>query len=386
MKIFGITVIALTAASFFLFIVSYRARAVLRKRAGFSQAGSSQAWYFEGDVAAWTRASGLYVVEILTIAAFCYLASLSLYACGLAGRTLWIASCGAAAASSLLLVPLFVKSGIPKEGVGSRASHVALERAGRLFSFLGGSRREPEDVGTAPALPESEHAREVLRLLLRLRERRVSEVMVSRIDMVCAQESSTILEVADLVKEVAFTRIPVFSGTIDSITGYVTAKDVVIRLHQGGGAEPVSSIARKAAFVSSSATIEHALEQMQSARATLVIVTSPEGKTSGLVAGEDILEEVVGDLYGDRQVEEPAYQVIDDRTAIVRANVALSDLKEIFGVAPSGNLNQTLGNYVRKELGAEVSKGERVSDAVFSYQVARTIGKLIWSLRVERRN
>jgi len=235
---------------------------------------------------------------------------------------------------------------------------------------------------------ESTHWKNVLDLLLRLRERRVSEVMVSRVDMVCAEETSTGSDVAELVKEAAYTRIPVFSRTLDTITGYVTAKDVVIRLHQGGSADVVSSIARKPVYVLSDDTIEHALKEMQNARVTLAIVTEPSGSTAGLVTGEDILEEVVGDFYEDYEPDEPAYQVIDDRTAIVRANVALGDLREILGGAPSlppSDLKLTLGEYVRHRLGVEPSRGERVSDDVFSYSVARTIGKEVWSFRVEKR-
>ncbi|MCX5801698.1 MAG: CBS domain-containing protein [Candidatus Eisenbacteria bacterium] len=415
MKVVATLLSVLTLAAFFFFLLAHRARTLL-----WLDSGDGSLQFDDEKIEKRNLASGgLYLLEISALTAACYLLSLSLHALGLTKVGVWILSPGTAFLATLVLAPFLLRRAgrEAKAGQGMQAgrgqgaaahtkslflSEAVLAIAERLRRILIGAPGRTGDARGKAVNGGSGHGKEVLRLLLRLRERRISEVMVPRTDMVCAEDSSSVSEVADLVREASYTRIPIFSGTIDSITGYVTAKDVVIRLHQGGGADAVSSIARKPVFVGSDATIEHALEQMQKARATLAIVTGPSGKvtgqrvarttgqtagpTMGLVTGEDILEEVVGDFYENYEPEEPAYQVIDDRTAIVKANVALGDLKEIFGVVPSGNLSQTLGDYVRKQLGAEPFKGERVSDEVFSYSVAKTTGKAIWSLKVEKRN
>jgi Mg2+/Co2+ transporter CorC len=383
MKVAGILISAFTLASFLLFVFSYRARATLWL--------DPAKWNVRIDDEEFKKrrlaSGGLYLLETLALAVACYLLPLSLSAFGLTGMDLWIVSPCLCVLVTVVLGPLSLRQTLsPRKTVQRSFFTTVLAAAESLRGILIGSSGQTDEAGRTAAPTDSTHGREVLRLLLRLKERRVSEIMVSRVDMVCADESSAVSEVADLVREAAYTRIPVFSGTIDSITGYVTAKDVVIRLHQGGGSDVVSSIARKPVYIASDATLEHALEKMQNARATLAIATAPSGNTAGLVTGEDILEEVVGDLYEDYEPEEPAYQVIDEKTAIVRANVALGDLKEIFGVVPPGDLSQTLGNYVRKRLGAESSRGEQVSDDVFSYSVAKTTGKTIWSLKVEKRN
>jgi Mg2+/Co2+ transporter CorC len=402
-----IPVLTLTALS--LFVLSYGARTNLWREMAARSAHLDDEELKKRDLAS----GGLYLVEILALAAACFLYTVSLRILGLTGIGLWLLSSATGVLVALVLAPVSLRqagrrsqatqedqgneaSRATKQGHGDRGAaastksppfpRIVLAAAERMRGILLGSPGTVDETGRRGVPVESKHGRDLLRLLLRLRERRISEVMVSRIDMICADESSTVSEVADLVREAAYNRIPVFSGTIDSITGYVTAKDVVIRLHQGGRAEAVSSIARKPVSVLSDATIEYTLEQMQKAHVTLAIVTDRSGKTAGLVTGEDILEEVVGDLYEDYQPEEPAYQVIDDRRAIVRANVALGDLKEILGAVPSADLSQTLGDYVRKQLGVEPSRGERVSDDVFSYSVVKTTGKTIWSLKVEKRS
>jgi CBS domain containing-hemolysin-like protein len=394
MKVGEVLVLVLTLAALSLFLLSYRRRTIL----WLDPAARSVQLDDEELKKRSSASGGLYLVEILALSTACYLSALCLRVLGLTGIGLWLLSSAVSLFVAVVLGPLSVRQALslrpsllPETIFATPTKppffpQTVLAAAERLRGILIGSRGRVDEAGRKVMSIESRHGREVLRLLLRLRERQISEVMVSRIDMVCAEESSTVSEVADLVREAAYTRIPVFSGTIDSIKGYVTAKDVVIRLHQGGGADAVSSIAREPVFVLSDATIEHALEEMQRARVTLAIVTDRSGKTAGLVTGEDILEEVVGDLYEDYQPEEPAYQVIDDRTAIVRANVALGDLKEILGVVPSADLGQTLGDYVRKQLGVEPSRGEQVSDDVFSYSVAKTTGNAIWSLKVEKKD
>ncbi len=231
---------------------------------------------------------------------------------------------------------------------------------------------------------ESPFSRDLLRLLLRLRERHVAEVMVPRHDMVCAEENSTIAELAELARESGHTRIPVFAGSIDSIKGYVTAKDVVLKFHMGQGEEKASSIMSRTVFVTRRASIESCLEQMQKEHVSLAVVVERSGRTAGLVTSEDILEEVVGDLYEDIEFEEPAYRVLEDGTAEVRASVRLGDLAEILGAAPEGDAAQTVGDYVRKRLSADPVPGDKVSDDVFVYTIVRTVGRAIWSLRIEK--
>ncbi|MBN1503909.1 MAG: CBS domain-containing protein [Candidatus Eisenbacteria bacterium] len=259
-------------------------------------------------------------------------------------------------------------------------------RAGRAGGRTAGTAEEAGAPGPAAAPTQSPFGKDLLKLLLRLRERRISEVMVSRVDMVCAQDSSTISELAELVMESGHARVPVFKNTIDSITGYVTAKDVVLKLHKGSGADGASSILRKPVFVTPEASIERCLEQLQREHAALAVVADSAGRTLGLVTSEDILEEVVGDLYEDYEPEEPAYRILDDGTAQIRANVKVGDLREVFGVAPAVDHLLPLGQYVRGLLATEPVAGDSASDEVFLYRVTRMLGKAIWSLKVEKKD
>jgi magnesium and cobalt transporter len=290
-------------------------------------------------------------------------------------------------ATSLFLAPMALRYSLSDDRRSDRIVRFLrrpLALSGVLLEVLPGlSLRGASQSRVTPI--ESPFGRDLLRLLLRLRERHISEVMVARVDMVCAEESSTISELAELAIDSGHTRIPVFRGTIDSISGYVTAKDVVLRLHKGSGADGASSIVRKPVFVTPRASIEHCLEQMQRERAALAIVADSAGKTMGLVTSEDILEEVVGDLYEDYEPEEPAYRMLDEKTAQIRANVKLGDLKEILGAAPGADPAQSLGEYVRSLLGADAVSGDSASDDTFLYKVTRMVGKTIWSLRVERK-
>lgn len=365
----------------------------------------------------------LYVARILSLSASALFFGFWLRLHGLSLAP----ACGSALvyalSTALLLVPLTLRSPL-SSGVASdrivRLLRRPLALSGALLELLpglslrGGARAVPEPAqhaaqrqtagpgaGSAeePVSPASSGSsvsrvppiaspfgRDLLKLLLRLRERHISEVMVPRVDMVCAQESSSISELAELATDSGHTRIPVFRDTIDSISGYVTAKDVVLKLHKGSGADGASSVVRKPVFVTPQASIEHCLEQLQREHAALAIVADSAGKTLGLVTSEDILEEVVGDLYEDFEPEEPAYRMLDEKTAQIRATVKVDDLKEVLGTAPPADPGLSLGEYVRGLLGADAVSGDSVSDDAFLYTVTRMVGKAIWSVRVERKS
>ncbi|UCF79399.1 MAG: CBS domain-containing protein [Candidatus Eiseniibacteriota bacterium] len=380
----GILVFTLTVAFFLMFLAAYRARASM-------WLGPPETIpHVDTDEFARRRrtSGGLYLLETLVLAAFCFLLAHSLRLLGLDGAWLYVASAVACSLVVLGVAPLSLRPFTARQVSPERIVPVPrflLKTA--LFLRDLSLRGFDEAAGPGPrAVPlDGKHGRDFFKVLSRLRERQISEMMSPRVDMVCADECSTISELADLVRESGHTRIPIFAGTIDSVTGYVTAKDVVLRLHKGGGEQIVSSIARHPTFVRPVDTIENTLKAMQRTGVTLAIVSDSAGGTLGLVTSEDILEEIVGDLYEDYEPEEPAYQVVDDRTALVRGNVAVEDLKEIFGVVPLSQRGAALGEYVRDSLGADAVVGDSVSDDVFSYTVVRTTGKAIWSVRVEKK-
>jgi len=364
----------------------------------------------------------LYVARFLSLAgsAFCFGVWLRLH--GLSQPSACCLGLAYALVVSLLLAPLMLRSPLSSDRASDRIVRFLrrpLALSGLLLEALPGlSLRAAKGVSEPPHPPgqvravgadalterragaaadlassrprvapiQSPLGKDLLKLLLRLKERRISEVMVSRVDMVCAQDSSTISELAELVMDSGHTRIPVFRDTIDSISGYVTAKDVVLKLHKGSGTDGASSVLRRPVFVTPRASIEHCLERLQREHAALAIVADSAGKTLGLVTGEDILEEVVGDLYEDYEPEEPAYRMLDERTAQIRANVKVGDLKEVFGTAPAADPGLSLGEHVKGLLGADAVTGDSASDDAFLYRVTRMLGKAIWSVRVERKS
>jgi Mg2+/Co2+ transporter CorC len=380
----GILILVFTLATFLFFLATYRTRAIL-----WFGTTDKDARPNSEEVERRRRISGgLYLLETLVVAAFCFLLTLSMRVAGLSGMALGVSAVVTCSLVVLVAAPLSVRGmgtkGLRRNGP-SLFPRVLLRFALLLRGLSLGQVGEGQEEGRKGARIEGRYERDLFKVLSRLRDRQVSEVMIARVDMVCADECSTISELAELVKESGHTKIPIFAGTIDSITGYVTAKDVVLRLHQGGGERGVSSIARRPTFVPSDATIEHTLREMQKASVALAVISNTSRGTVGLATSQDILEEIVGDLYEDYEPEEPAYQVIDEKTAIVRGNVAAADLKEIFGVIPPAAASQTLGEYVRDSLGAEAGVGDCVSDEVFSYSIVKTTGRSIWSVKVEKR-
>jgi Mg2+/Co2+ transporter CorC len=346
----------------------------------------------------------LYALEILSLCAGSFLFGLLYRRLGLGWPLALVPALLTSLVTIMLLAPLSLRFSTVRDLESASLPRVSRRLAvwtGRLLalsSWFSPGERGAGDSGTGPVAGawltgnvrgtppiESPYGRDLLRLLLRLRDRHVSEVMVPRLDMVCAGENSTIAELAELAAESGHTRIPIVADTIDSVKGYVTAKEVVLKLHRGHGDERVSSVMRKPVFVTPRTSIESCLKQLQKEHASLAIVAERSGRTVGLVTSEDILEEVAGDFYEDVEPDEPAYSVMEDGIARVRASVKLGDMKEILGEAPAHDPGETLGDYLRQRLPSDPVPGDRVSDELFVYTVLRTVGKTVWSVRVEKR-
>src|SRR4030081_2104331 len=141
-----------------------------------------------------------------------------------------------------------------------------------------------------------EDEREMIASVIELGEQPVREVMVPRIDIVAAQASSTVRDVVDRIVESGHSRIPVYDGTIDNITGVVYAKDLLRFLRDGTQTAPVQLLAREASYVPETKKVDDLLHEMQQTRVHVAIVVDEYGGTAGLITIEDLIEEIVGEI------------------------------------------------------------------------------------------
>ena len=162
------------------------------------------------------------------------------------------------------------------------------------------------------------------------------EVMVPRTDMVAIKDTCTVEEAGRAATEHRISRLPVYRGNLDTIVGTVHVKDVIPLLAAGKGDAPVTAVTREPLRVPETKKLSDLLTEFRRRRRSLAIVVDEYGGTAGLVTLEDLLEEVVGDIYDEYDVVRPAVEhtvgggiILDGKLSIGEAAAALGiDLPE----------------------------------------------------------
>ena len=178
--------------------------------------------------------------------------------------------------------------------------------------------------------------REMVRSVFELGDTIAREVMVPRTDMVFTESDKTVEQTLSLALRSGFSRIPVVGENEDDVVGIAYLKDIVAWSHDhlgAEGAEKVATVMRPASYVPDSKPVDELLRQMQAQRNHMVIVIDEYGGTAGLVTIEDILEEIVGEITDEYDLNErPPVEWLSAGTARVTARLPVTELEELFGV------------------------------------------------------
>jgi CBS domain containing-hemolysin-like protein len=220
--------------------------------------------------------------------------------------------------------------------------------------------------------------REMLHSVFTFGDRIVREVMVPRTEMVWIEGSKSVRQGLALALRSGFSRIPVIGDNVDDVHGVVYLKDLV-RRSQGqpdpARAGTVENVMRSAEFVPESKPVDDLLKEMQAARIHMAIVVDEYGGTAGLVTIEDILEEIVGEITDEYDVERPPVERLADGAVRVSARLPVEDLGELFGVEiPDGEV-ETVAGLLAQELGRVPIPGAAATVAGLELTAEGTTGR-----------
>jgi CBS domain containing-hemolysin-like protein len=180
------------------------------------------------------------------------------------------------------------------------------------------------------------------------------EVMVPRTEMVWIERHKTVRQALALALRSGFSRIPVIGENLDDIVGLAYLKDLARHCQEPDDRERqprVEEVMRPATFVPESKPVDELLREMQARRTHLAIVIDEYGGTAGLVTIEDILEEIVGEITDEYDVERPPIEQLADGTIRVTARLSVEDLAELFDVELRTDEVETVGGLLAQALG-----------------------------------
>jgi putative hemolysin len=213
------------------------------------------------------------------------------------------------------------------------------------------------------------------------REKVVREIMVPRPDMVCLEDTATVDEALAAVRENGFSRLPVYHDTFDDVRGVLYAKDLLLRLGEGRAGISIVELARPAFFVPETKSVEELLLEMRN-RTHIAIVADEYGGTAGLVTIEDILEEIVGEIFDEYDLAVALVQELGDERFRVDARLGIDDMNELFGTALELEAD-TVGGLFTELAGRIPEAGESIEIEGLRLTVESLEGARITSLIVE---
>jgi CBS domain containing-hemolysin-like protein len=227
-----------------------------------------------------------------------------------------------------------------------------------------------------------EDEREMIASVIELGEQPVREVMVPRMDIVATTEHSTVRETLDRIVESGHSRIPIYDGSIDNVTGVVYAKDLLKFMRDGEQTAPVKPLLREPSFVPETKKVDELLHEMQQRRVHLAIVVDEYGGTAGLITIEDLIEEIVGEIQDEYDVEEDLIQEVSEQEALFDARVSIRDVNDTLHLDIEDEDFDTLGGLLYHELGKVPNVGDEVRVDGALVTVLTTTGRRVRKVRV----
>ncbi|MDZ4754995.1 MAG: hemolysin family protein [Phycisphaerae bacterium] len=227
--------------------------------------------------------------------------------------------------------------------------------------------------GAAGVLDADEQ--QLLRGVFELRRLRVRDVMTPRVDMAWIELGASRQEVVELARTERLTRLPVVGKDIDDVQGILQVKRFL--LDPRGDATPISDHVRTVRFVPEVASVEHLLEHLRETRGDLAIVVDEYGGTAGVVAIEDCVEEIVGDIVSPEEEAEPPPRQLSANTWIVPGDTNLRRWADAFGERYLNSRASTLGGFLLEHLGRPVQHGDVVHVANLRLEVETMRGSRV---------
>jgi putative hemolysin len=223
----------------------------------------------------------------------------------------------------------------------------------------------------------------ILQSVFEFTEMSAKEVMVPNTQIVAIQIEQSLQEILSLIEEEQFSRYPVYGRELNDIRGILNAKDFLTTLAKTGTVD-IRKTLRPPFFIPETMKISLLLREMQKRRIHMALVVDEYGGISGLVTIEDLIEEIVGEIRDEHDIESPVIQLADGALSI-DASLSLRDLKEDYQILlPESPEYETLGGFLMTMLQKIPQVGDEVEVEGKKITISEMIGKRISKVKLER--
>ena len=234
--------------------------------------------------------------------------------------------------------------------------------------------------------PLEEHEVRMIRGVFQLDKTVAREIMIPRVDMNCAEVSTSLDQVANIMLSSGHSKIPVYKDELDRIEGIAHSMDILRFMSDPSnlGDSNLTRFLRPVLYVPESKTLEDLLTEFQEKRMQMAIVVDEYGGVSGLATVEDLVEEIVGELHDEFDRSGPKIRKISETEYFMDAGTDIDDVSQIVNVSFEGDGFDTIGGFVLHQLGKIPSVGDKLEYQDIDIEILSTTGRRVRSLRIRK--
>ena len=223
------------------------------------------------------------------------------------------------------------------------------------------------------------HESELIRSAIEFGDMEVEEILTPRVDIVAVEDTATMDEIAKLFAENGYSRLPVYHEDIDDIIGVIHEKDFhAARYH---GMCDVSAITSSVLYTTGNTKISELLRILQREKAHMVIVVDEYGGTEGLATMEDIVEELVGEIWDEHDEIIEEFKKQEDGSYLISCNADLTDLYDLFSIRGDCDAN-TVSGWVMEQIGRIPEEGDRFTADGLDVTVTQVDHRRVMEIKV----
>jgi len=230
--------------------------------------------------------------------------------------------------------------------------------------------------------------KEMLHNVFAFGDKKVTEAMVPRTEMVVIAKDAVVADALSLVSEEGYSRYPVIKETVDNVTGLLYIKDIVRKMAEEEVPHntAIKNFIRDAYYIPESKMVTTLLDDMQKNKFQIAIVVDEHGGTAGLITLEDIVEEIVGGLQDEFEAieAEKEVEILDERTFVVTGSTGLDEINELINVELESEEFHTIGGFLFGLFGHLPKVGEQLKYHNLRFLILEMEGKKIDKLKITR--
>ena len=234
-------------------------------------------------------------------------------------------------------------------------------------------------------IPLSKPARKMMKNIIEFAKTRVSQVMIPRDKVSAVNLDQTPEQIIEQIIEKEYSRVPVYRGNLDNIVGIIYSKDLALAW-RGGSLFVIDDLIRPAYFVPGSARVDKVLREFKTGHQHMAIVVDEFGSTMGLATIEDLVEEIVGEIWDEYDIQENTILPLPEGGWMVRAGESLKKINDELGLGLPANDFDTLNGWALDLFGRIPKAGENIRWGGLEVEVVDADKKKILRLKIRKIN